>query len=62
MLKYYGRLMGIIVDWTPKCHCKMAREGIEYSRTASKNKDRRFPVNAKKGKEHLRNSVSQCLS
>jgi hypothetical protein len=60
MLQYYGRLMGVTVDWTPKCHCEMAGEGIEYSWVASKNKNRRFPVSAKKRKEHFRNLVSQC--
>ena len=62
MLQYFGRLMGVTVDRTPKCHCEMAGEGIEYSWAASKNKYRRFPVSAKKGKEHFRNLVSQCLS
>ena len=26
-----GRAMGVIVDRTPKCHCEVAGEGIEYS-------------------------------
>jgi hypothetical protein len=38
MLQYYGRMMGVIIDCTPKCHCKLAGEGIEYSWAASKNK------------------------
>jgi hypothetical protein len=62
MLQYYGRMMGVMVDRTPKCHCEMAGEGIEYSWAAAKNKYRRYPVSAKKGKEHFRNLVSQCLS
>jgi hypothetical protein len=62
MLQYYGRLMGVVVDRTPKCHCELAGEGIKYSWAASKNKYRRFPVGAKKGKEQFRNLVSECLS
>jgi len=62
MLQYYGRLMGVAVNRTPKCHCELAGEGIEYSWAASKNKYRRFPVGAKKGKEQFRNLVSECLS
>jgi hypothetical protein len=53
MLQYYGRLMGVTFNQTPKCHCEMAGEGIEYSWVAAKNKYRRFPVSTKKGKEHF---------
>jgi hypothetical protein len=38
MLQYYGRIMGVIIDCTSKCHCKLAGEGIEYSWAASINK------------------------
>ncbi len=38
MLQYYGRMMGITINRTPKCHCKLAGEGIEYSWAASKKK------------------------
>jgi hypothetical protein len=62
MLQYYGRMMGVAVDRTPKCHCELAGEGIEYSWAASKNKYRRFPVSQKKGKEQFRKLVSECLS
>jgi hypothetical protein len=27
MLQYYGRMMGVLVDRMPKCHCKLA-EGV----------------------------------
>jgi hypothetical protein len=42
MLQYYGRQMGVLVDWTPKCHCELAGEGIEYSWAAAKNKYRYY--------------------
>ena len=31
LLQSMGRGMGVLVDRTPKCHCEMAGEGIEYS-------------------------------
>jgi hypothetical protein len=62
MLQYYGRLMGVAVDQTPKCHCELAGEGIKYSCAASKNKYWRFPVGAKKGKEQFQTLVRECLS
>ncbi len=62
MLQYYGRMMGITIDRTPKCHCELAGEGIEYSWAASKNKYRRFPLSQKKGKDKFQKLVSECLS
>jgi hypothetical protein len=53
MLQYYGRLLGVAVDPTPKCHCELAGEGIKYSWAASKTKYQRFPVGVKKGKEQF---------
>ena len=31
LLQYYGRLLGVTVDRTPKCHPELAGEGIEYT-------------------------------
>ena len=31
LLQSMGREMGVLVDRTPKCHCELAGEGIEYS-------------------------------
>jgi hypothetical protein len=31
LLQANGREMGVIVDRTSKCHCELAREGIEYT-------------------------------
>jgi hypothetical protein len=31
LLQSTGREMGVLVDRTPKCHCELAGEGIEYS-------------------------------
>ncbi len=63
ILQYYGRMMGVTVDCTPKCHCELADgEGIEYSWAASKKKKKRFPVSQKKGKDQFRKLASECLS
>ncbi len=48
MLQYHGRVMGVLVDWKPKCHCKSAGEGIEYSWAAAKNKHQKVPIGIKK--------------
>jgi hypothetical protein len=31
LLQSKGRILGAKIDRTPKCHCKLAGEGIEYS-------------------------------
>ena len=31
LLQSMGREMGVLIDRTPKCHCELAGEGIEYS-------------------------------
>ena len=36
LLQYYGRLLGVIVDRTPKCHYKIAGKGVEYDWAAAK--------------------------
>ncbi len=40
-----------LVDCTPKCHCEMAGEGIEYSRGCAKNAYRAKPIGEKRGKD-----------
>jgi hypothetical protein len=31
LLQLMGRKMGVLVDFTPKCHCELAGEGFEFS-------------------------------
>ena len=31
LLQYHARLLGVVVDRTPKCHSEIAGEGVEYS-------------------------------
>jgi hypothetical protein len=37
LLPANGHEMGVLVDITPKCHCELAGEGIEYTWGCSKN-------------------------
>ena len=62
LLQSMGREMGVLVDRTPKCHCEMAGEGIEYSWGCAKNSFRRVPLKLRRGKENFRNEVRSCLS
>jgi len=54
--------MGIAVDRTPKCHCELAGEGIEYSWGCSKNEYRRTQIAQKRGKEKFKIAVRKCLA
>lgn len=29
LMQYVGAQLGVVIDWTPKCHCEMAGKGIE---------------------------------
>ena len=51
----------VIVIRTPKCHPELAGEGIEYSWGFSKNKYRRFLIEAKSTKEKFIKSVKSVL-
>jgi hypothetical protein len=62
MLQAKGQEMGILVDRTPKCHCELAGEGIEYSWGCAKNFYRRQPLKMKRGKANFRATVQQCFS
>jgi hypothetical protein len=62
MLQTKGQEMGMLVDRTPKCHCELAGEGIEYSWGCAKNLYRRQPLKTKRGKTNFRATVRQCFS
>ncbi len=60
LLQSMGRKMGVLMDHTPKCHCELAGEGIEYTWGSSKNYYRRLPLkekNQKKTSNHRLESV-----
>eukprot|EP00978_Attheya_sp_CCMP212_P015290 scaffold39415_cov52-Attheya_sp.AAC.1 len=61
LLQYHGKMLGVLVDRSPKCHPEVAGEGIEYSWGCGKGKYRRLPLTDKRRKENFRNSVRQCL-
>ena len=62
MLQLKGMEMGISMDRTPKCHCKLAGEGIEYAWGCAKNHYRRQPLKDKRGKDNFRRTVRTCFS
>jgi hypothetical protein len=51
MLQSIARDLGVCVNRTPKCHCKLGGEGIEYAWACSKNKYRSILLENKRGKE-----------
>jgi hypothetical protein len=61
LLQFMGRKVGVLVDRTPKCHCELAGEGIEYSWGCAKNYYRNLPIKDKKSKELFKESVRKCL-
>jgi hypothetical protein len=61
LLQSMGRKMGVVIDRTPKCHCELAGEGIEYSWGCAKNFYRTLPIREKKSKESFKESVRKCL-
>jgi len=49
LLQSMVRSMGVMVNWTPKCHCKLDRVGIAYSRGCSKNQCQWMPIMGERG-------------
>lgn len=62
LLQTMGRKLGVTVDRTPKCHCELAGEGIEYSWGCAKNYFRCLPLREKKSKETFKSSVRKSIS
>ena len=54
--------MGVLAVRTPKCHCELAGEGIEYSWGCAKNFYCWVTLKRKKGKEDFRSVVRESLS
>jgi hypothetical protein len=61
LLQYHGRLLGVKVKRTPKCHPEIAGEGIEYDWGCAKGVYRHLPISQKKTKEKFRGSVRKCM-
>jgi hypothetical protein len=62
MLQIKAKEMGLFMDRTPKCHCELAGEGIEYAWGCAKNYFRRQPLKDKRGKDNFRRTVRKCFS
>jgi len=62
MLQIKAAEMGILLDRTPKCHCKLAEEGIEYAWGCAKNYYRQQPMKEKRGTETFRETVRKCFA
>ena len=61
LLQYYGSLLGITVDRTPKCHPELAGEGIEYAWAIAKLHYKRMPLDKKRTKAGFKNLVLESL-
>ena len=62
LLQHHGKKLGVTVDRTPKCHPKMAGEGIEYTWGCSKQYYQFFPIERKRTKANFLDAVKECLS
>ena len=62
MLQSMASKMGVSVDRSPKCHCEIAGEGIEYSWACAKNHYRQILLDKKRGKENFMKSVRECIA
>ena len=62
MLQAMGRSMGVIINRSPKCHPKLAGEGVEYSWGCAKNAYHHLALREKKKKDNFLISVRKCLS
>ena len=53
-----GRVMRVLVDKTPKCHCELAGEGIKNTLACAMNFSCRVSL---KGKETFRSVVRESI-
>ena len=56
-LEYICQQLGVESDHTPKFHCELAGEGIEYCWACGKGRCRRTPLDQKKGINNFRKLV-----
>ena len=54
MLQHIANFLGVKVILTPKCHAKLAGEGIEYLWGQAKGIYRSLSLNQKKGKDKFK--------
>ena len=57
-----GRVMGLVIDRSPKWHPELAGEGIEYAWGASKNYYRSLPLAEERTKASFKSAVRKSIS
>jgi hypothetical protein len=62
VLQSIACVLGVRVERMPKCHCKLAGEGIEYAWACSKNKHWSILLENKRGKDYFVSSIRSCIS
>ncbi len=62
MLQTMAHQMGLEVDHSPKCHCELAGEGIEYAWGCTKDYYRWLLLEKKKGRDNFTASVRESIS
>ena len=62
LLQATGRELNVLIDRTPKCHCELAGEGIEYSWGCAKNRYRAEKLSEKRTKASFLKTVRMCVS
>jgi hypothetical protein len=61
LLQYYATKLGVIANWTPKCHPKLAGEGIEYLWALAKLFYRGVRIKRKRNRNMFNRLVQECL-
>jgi hypothetical protein len=62
LLQSTGRVLSVLIDRTPECHCELAGEGIEYSWGCAKNRYRTEKLSEKRTKANFLKTVRMCVS
>jgi hypothetical protein len=62
MMEHIGANLGVEVMLTPKCHAKIAGEGVEYMWACSEGAYRNLALKDNRGKENFIAGVRHCLS
>jgi hypothetical protein len=60
LLQYHGRLLGVKVERTPKCHPEIAGKGIDYDWGCAKGVYRPLPISEKRTKNKFCESVEKA--
>ena len=61
LLQYRAKQLGVEVDCSPKYHCEIAGEAIEYCWGLSKNKYRVYSISRKRTKDKYLELINECI-